>query len=946
MNKPTQISLANSLTVNQPAVGATQQTIISGEQTLSARNIVFAKGSVQIDILVDKHWQTLRLATTQSPEQAQKISSAQVQLSADGKQLTILPTQLNIPLTQHKQLQSLLNFINTGSQLDNKPFPVNVITAPIAKLLISQLHASLPLNKEVAQLLQAEQPLQALINVQDKNFRLTVINRFADNLHQQPISQGKLATWLASLVPLAQLKTVNKSVQLTIPQQKNAFNIPVKTEHVHQLSNTMQKVTLAAVNEQLQIKTHVPSVDLVLKNSLTHTFNSLLSAQHLAKTTALSQANTVTSSPSLSSNSPISSWLQHSFADLKTRIKDAVQYFENKPFTKPSPSFNKDEMSRPPSPRTIKKMELATLLPESLRRINLTALANNNLDPLQADISKGSSLPKHFHSSPPLVQFFQQVKAALNTLTTPIQPAVANTQHAATELPLNKLDSLKTVNTQMPTSSTSNRQTAETGLFLTQTTSNSQTKMGQANTGKGSQITPTEKIQTPVLKEPSIPSSIKDDATVRIPKSVPMNEPLITNSAQSRDKSKIKTPINELVQKPLPIDENKNKSTQTSSHYGTVKNVEVVESNKVTLKPAHAPIHSSIDSMKQSLTANIKTKPQMHNPSIPTLKAPLTVSPIASQLSLPIEAKLLAPLLNMPIEKTPPYTLSHISHSEKNLLSRQILSAKIEQLAQPKFSDNVDLNRLVNQAFSRMIDSQSHQPLTIQREILSIIQPQSLPASALHTSFSQAIEHLTVSILAAPALNTISALTFNGQNSVDALLQVLVPNFKAVNSQKLQEQLLQANSQVLAADLSQIKTALNQVTTTPINQQPDTNPLVQFLLPMRLPPEAAQTEISLGQYKKPSKDKLEAKSVWFVRLNFDYATLGQLQITAELMDKALDCKLLASSQEITAMAHPHIESLRHKLTAHGLQVGELNLSQGAPQHQAFYQSHAIINIKV
>ena len=46
------------------------------------------------------------------------------------------------------------------------------------------------------------------------------------------------------------------------------------------------------------------------------------------------------------------------------------------------------------------------------------------------------------------------------------------------------------------------------------------------------------------------------------------------------------------------------------------------------------------------------------------------------------------------------------------------------------------------------------------------------------------------------------------------------------------------------------------------------------------------------------------------------------------------------------MAHPHLESLRNKLTAHGLQVGELALSQGAPQHQAFYQSHAIINIKV
>jgi hypothetical protein len=115
---------------------------------------------------------------------------------------------------------------------------------------------------------------------------------------------------------------------------------------------------------------------------------------------------------------------------------------------------------------------------------------------------------------------------------------------------------------------------------------------------------------------------------------------------------------------------------------------------------------------------------------------------------------------------------------------------------------------------------------------------------------------------------------------------------------------------------------------------------------MKLPPEAAQTEITLGQYKKPSGDKLAGKNVWFVRLNFDYAQLGQLQITAELMDKALDCQLFASSQEVTAMAHPHLDNLRSKLAKHGLQVGDLTLKQGDASHQAFYKSHAIINIKV
>ncbi len=86
--------------------------------------------------------------------------------------------------------------------------------------------------------------------------------------------------------------------------------------------------------------------------------------------------------------------------------------------------------------------------------------------------------------------------------------------------------------------------------------------------------------------------------------------------------------------------------------------------------------------------------------------------------------------------------------------------------------------------------------------------------------------------------------------------------------------------------------------------------------------------------------------MWFVRLNFDFATLGKLQVTAEVMDTAVNCQLLASSQEVTALAHPHLDTLRHKLASHGLNVGELSLKQGATTHQAFYKSHAIINIKV
>ena len=891
MNKPTQITLANSLSVSHSSHnGAGQQLPALSEQTLSAKNIVFANGSVQMEVYIDKHWQTLRLATTGTETNTQKIASADIQLSNDGKQLTILPKQTEISLRQTNQLQSVLNFINSGDQVDNKPLSLQIILQPAAKLLLNQLHASIPINKEVAQLLHSEQGLKAIITPNRNNFTLSVINRFADTLHQQPISQAKLALWLSKQVPNGQLQLDKNAVILSFNNYngniKLALQQPLNNHSTHstQPGGVIQKVQLNALNEQLIIKTQLPKIALQLKNSLAHTFNSLLQKSHVA-----GQFNTQTSiapsSPSLVSSSPISSWLQDSFADLKTRISDAVRYFESKPFSQVS---NKSAVAQSLTPT---HQTAQTLLPKSLRQINLVAMATSNTQPLLADISQGTALPKHYHQSPPLVQLFQRLKAGLASITEP--NVVKN--NSTTAAPLSKdTDNYKQLN-----------------KLAAAIQSSEQTTVAQ---NKTPQVTVNPKqTAADIHAQPTQPAQLN-------------KEPITKAPARSSEQI-------------LPSKTNST-TVNVSDNSAVAKTVIADAQQKLKTTP---PFAAGVDTKVASLTAqlnndNLKASTHLHIEAL--LKGPITSALPASQISLPLEAKLLAPLLKTPIEKPLPNFKSAANYDKQHIASQ------IDKLATTKVSDNVDLNRLVNQAFSRMIDSQSLQPLTIQREILSVLRPESLTTSALQNSFSQSIEHLAVAILAAPSLANISALNFNSQSSLDALLQVLVPNFKATNPQKLQEQLLQPQSQALAAELSQIKTAISQINSTPINQQPDNNPLVQFLLPMRLPPETAQTEISLGQYKKPSQNKLEDKNVWFVRLNFDYAELGQLQITAELMDKALDCQLLASSQDITAMAHPHLESLRHKLTAHGLQVGEMKLSQGAPQHQAFYQSHAIINIKV
>ncbi|WMS95272.1 flagellar hook-length control protein FliK [Pseudoalteromonas sp. HL-AS2] len=700
MNTPTQITLSNSL-VNNLTSNAPKHNLTSlpGEM-LAAKNIQFSKESITLDVLINKHWQTLRLGITTAPKNLDKIASASIQLSNEGKSLAITPNNTRLTLNQPVQLQQFLNYINTGSELQNNPMPAQVVLTPTPKLVIEKLNASIAINKEVAQLLAAEQPLKIIISTNNKGAQLDVINRFAESVHTQPITQAKLASLLAQNLPNAQLQATPKFAILTHAQQAGSFKLNINNNQLNQLSHTVTNVNLSSQANKLLIQTNINSTTVILKNSFTKPFNQLISAQQSSVST--SNLNNPTSPLIAANNSPIDSWLKSSFGELKTRISDAVKYFENKPFA----------------------------------AINQTVTGINKLNVTE-------QLNQQPNQLPPLVQLTQLIKSSVSLW-------------------------------QLPTS------------MLFATTSN----------GK------------------------------------------------------------------------------------------------------------------------LSSQNQLH----------------------PLEAKLLAPLLNQ-------LSAASAINTPNNT---PLLSSKIADIAQQLSQQPADLTRLVNQAFNRMVSSNNLHPTAIQREILATLQPTQLTNDTLQSSFSKGLEQLAVSILAAPIISqTTTPISINNQTGLDALLQVLLPTFKTGNSgAKLLEQLQQSQVQALAGELTQVKNTLGQVNVTPANQLADSNPLVNFLLPMKLPPEAAQTEITLGQYKKPSGDKLAEKNVWFVRLNFDYAQLGQLQITAELMDKALDCQLFASSQEVTAMAHPHLDNLRSKLAKHGLQVGDLTLKQGDASHQAFYKSHAIINIKV
>lgn len=790
MNKQSHVTLSSAKSIDTKSVSlrheqSPQLPSLAEGKTLTARNIVIGKGSVQMEVLVDNKWQSLRLATQQLDLPKEKIASASVQLNQEGKLLNITPAPINVTLNKPVQIQALLNLLTHGNANTVLPMP-SELSPKAATLLIKSLQAELSINPSIKALLNNEQPLKAVILPKtQQSFTLDILNKYGNQLHQQPLSQAKLVQILVKMAPTLKLE-LNSQNQVLINTAQNsaakAYQAPLANLTTSPLFKQMIPANkpifmqLTEDKSQLQLTAPMQKVAVALKNSLLDTFNQYTNLQNKAAEKAQLQ-------PSSSVQSPIKSWLQGSFADLKTRISDAVRYFEAKP-----------AMTAINTQKTINSVVTASQTPltANLGKINLTQMINLANNQAGNTAKSEQLLPTHYNQSPPIAQLFQRIKAGFGVIE-------------------------------------------------------------QANFAVPSKLI--DRSQSPKIE---------------------------TNASEQPTVNLIKSAIND----------NKNSIVKTlaSSPLGTL------------LQPSSLP---------------------------------------RSQLLQPIEAKLLSSILQLP------KTSLSIKSSASEPQLRQQVSAQIDKLSQPTNSQNTELNKLVNQAFSRMISTQNMQPSTVQRELLSVLQPSQLSVPVQQSSFTQSIEQLAVTIMAAPTLiNAPSSLSFNNQTGIDALLKVLVPNFKSTDSNKLLEQLKQPASQALAAELSQLKTSLAPVQSAPVNQQADSNPLVQFLLPMKLPPEAGQTEVSLGQYKKPAKAEMAEKNVWFVRLNFDYAELGQLQITAEIMDKALDCQLLASSQEVTSLAHPHLEALRHKLTAHGLQVGEMNLSQGAPSHQAFYKSHAIINIKV
>jgi len=149
---------------------------------------------------------------------------------------------------------------------------------------------------------------------------------------------------------------------------------------------------------------------------------------------------------------------------------------------------------------------------------------------------------------------------------------------------------------------------------------------------------------------------------------------------------------------------------------------------------------------------------------------------------------------------------------------------------------------------------------------------------------------------------------------------------------------LQTLLKLAAAALSRLQThQLSSMAQTQVG--PDGNLLTtwQLELPMRDQQELVALQIKLQreepapqQDKEPSDPKDPHKMIWRVELAFDLAPLGPLQVQAQLARGSLTSQLWAERAGTARLIEAQLGNLRDRLSAAGLQVGQLDCRQGTP----------------
>lgn len=143
---------------------------------------------------------------------------------------------------------------------------------------------------------------------------------------------------------------------------------------------------------------------------------------------------------------------------------------------------------------------------------------------------------------------------------------------------------------------------------------------------------------------------------------------------------------------------------------------------------------------------------------------------------------------------------------------------------------------------------------------------------------------------------------------------------------------LEAVLKLAAAAVSRLQT--HQLSSLAQSQVgPDGNLLTtwQLELPMRNQQELVPLQLKIQREEPQKASNHEQKEMlWRVELAFDLEPLGPLQVQAQLARGSLSSQLWAERARTASLIDVELGNLRERLTAAGLNVGDLACSQGVP----------------
>ncbi|TMO57523.1 flagellar hook-length control protein FliK [Pseudoalteromonas phenolica] len=852
------------------------------EQSFLAKNISIKSDSINMDIEINGRWQTVRLAI-EPQSQKLELPEAIVKLDETGLKLTLQTPKQGVHIKATDQLLSLLNFLKGDSIGPNITTHAEIKTTP-ASLQLPKLDVNLAINPSLAKILDAEPKLIAKLNANTAQILLTISDRFGEQLLKQPIAKNKITQSLTNSFPSMVLNFSEKAPKIQHPVTKAALSL----RNIELLSeNTQDKSWRAATPTPTMHGLEISEKQKQYAIQLKHSAKSMLTqATNLVRPT-----NEVPLKSGLNYDKPL---LNVSFKDVKQAVRTALQNIIAAPFMLIGNKNNKNPVSS---------------------NVDTAAIASRILNLNKTSGSQALIYPEAKNlKSEPIVQLFSQIRQTIAftpqfTVTTPLKVP----KHLLATA-LFSQENLKATPNLPPNSNASftNKLSSDAQSSIKQGTSLLQPRTEHIKTGIGhsdtqmatqEKITPKEAIQktlTPPFTGDNKANQSKQSQTSK------------TNIKEAKARS-ISSPIQQNV---------------FSELHKTVKEQVDVSNNAA---------HQNFSRLSEKVNDTNQAKlPTQHVLSI--IKS--HYSPSGS-----LEKLLIKPFIS---EQT-------INKDEK--LEPKVSSEQINKLSQFKDEKSPDLTRLVHQAFSRMIDEKQHSSAQIANE-LNLPNPlvgataQTIINTNLQSSsLLNNVEKLLLTFLSASKVIQSESNDSSTQAKFDALLKTLQPNFKAQNITQLQQQIPNLNSPLMN-ELVQLNNNLqqNMVQSANLNQNQnqnsDTQLLVSLFLPTKLPDNCKQTHLQIGNYKKPTKANMPEKMVWYIRLNFDYSSLGKLSVQAELMDKSLECQVTGNSAQVCALAQPHIDTLRRKLSAHGLQVGDIELTEDSEKADLFFTQHAIVNVQV